>query len=268
MPVRRYWLPDSPGVTLGAAQTTLTAPYNDIEAVRRIFETEGPRIAAIIVEPVAGNMGVVPPEDGFLRGLREITTAHGALLIFDEVMTGFRVARGGAQELYGVRPDLTTLGKIIGGGLPVGAFGGRADLMDLVAPAGPVYQAGTLSGNPIAMAAGLATLKLLNSNAYARLEQTASKLEAGLREALRASSRSGTVQRVGSMLTLFFGASRVRNFSEAASADHRQFAAFFQSMLQRGVHLPPSGYEAWFVSMAHDDEAIARTIIAVEESLR
>ncbi|HKQ47184.1 MAG TPA: glutamate-1-semialdehyde 2,1-aminomutase [Phycisphaerae bacterium] len=260
-------LPDSPGVTSGAAATTLTALYNDLEAVRRVFESAGTQIAAIIVEPIAGNMGVVPPTDGFLAGLRDISTAHGALLIFDEVMTGFRVARGGAQERLGIRPDLTTLGKIIGGGLPVGAYGGRADLMDMIAPTGPVYQAGTLSGNPVAMAAGLATLQLLDAKAYGRLEELSARLEAGLRRTLEETGERGVVQRIGSMLTLFLGVPAVRNFADAAAADHRRFAAFFHAMLDRGVHLPPSGYEAWFVSLAHDDESIDRTIEAARESL-
>ena len=260
-------LPDSPGVTAGAAGTTLTVPYNDLDAVQRLFESAGSQIAALIVEPIAGNMGVVAPAPGFLAGLREIATNAGALLIFDEVMTGFRVARGGAQELFGVRPDLTTLGKIIGGGLPVGAYGGRADLMDQIAPAGPVYQAGTLSGNPVAMAAGLATLQVLDAAAYCRLEESASRLEAGLRRTLEQTGQQGAVQRVGSLLTIFFGVPAVRTFADAAAADHQRFAAFFHAMLDRGIHLPPSGYEAWFVSLAHDDEAIDRTIDAAHEAL-
>ncbi len=261
-------LPDSPGVPAGATETTLTVPFNDLSAVGEVFALAGPQIAAVIVEPVAGNMGVVPPDDGFLQGLRRITIDHGALLIFDEVMTGFRVARGGAQARYDVRPDLTTFGKVIGGGLPVGAYGGRADLMDQVAPAGPVYQAGTLSGNPLTMAAGLATLRRLDDEAYARLEVTSVRLEAGLRRVLAEAGVRATVQRVGSMLTVFFGTTGVRNFADASRANHGQFAAFFHGMLRQGVHLPPSGFEAWFVSLAHDFDAIDATIEHARTALR
>ncbi len=261
-------LPDSPGVPQEAAAATLTAKYNDLDSVAALFDCRGDEIAAIIVEPIAGNMGVVPPDEGFLAGLRRVASAHGALLIFDEVMTGFRVARGGAAERFGVTPDLLTFGKIIGGGLPVGAYGGAAPFMDLIAPAGPVYQAGTLSGNPLAMAAGLATLRSLDDAAYTALEASAMRLEAGLREALRETGLCGTVQRVGSMLTLFFGVEQVRNFEGAVAADHAMFGAFFREMLQRGVLLPPSGYEAWFLSLAHDERIVAETLRAAEESMK
>ncbi len=261
-------LPDSPGVPPDTTAHTLTAVYNDLDSVDALFERSGADIAAVLVEPAAGNMGVVPPAEGFLSGLRERTEQHGAILVFDEVMTGFRVARGGAQELYGVTPDLTTLGKIIGGGLPVGAYGGRRDLMSMVAPAGPVYQAGTLSGNPAAMAAGLATLGLLNDAAYARLEGLSARLENGLQRVLRDAEIGGIVQRVGSMLTVFFGRRAVRNFEDARAADHARFGRFFHAMLDRGVHLPPSGFEAWFVSLAHDETAIDATLAAANAALR
>ena len=260
-------LPDSPGVTPGATADTMVAAFNDVGSVQRCFDEAGEDIAAVIVEPIAGNMGVVPPQPGFLEALREITKDRGALLIFDEVMTGFRVACGGAQELYGACPDLTTLGKVIGGGLPVGAYGGPSELMDQIAPLGPVYQAGTLSGNPLAMAAGLATLELLDEQAYSSLENRAARLETGLRDALSQSGVSGCVQRVGSMLTLFFGRGSVRNFAEAGQTDHERFKNFFQAMLAAGVHLPPSGYEAWFVSLAHGEDEIAQTLAATRKAL-
>lgn len=261
-------LPDSPGVTRGSVKTTLTAPYNDLAAVKKLFGAHRGQIAAVIIEPIAGNMGVVSGDDEFIHGIHELTTAHGALLIFDEVMSGFRVAPGGAQAHYSVTPDLTTLGKVIGGGLPVGAYGGRAELMDLVAPTGPVYQAGTLSGNPLAMTAGLATLRALDDQAYAALSGVSTELQAGLEQALRAEHVPGIVQRAGSMLTLFFTDRPVRNFVDARAADHRRFAAFFHAMLERGIHLPPSGYEAWFVSAAHDQDAIEKTLIAARAALR
>lgn len=261
-------LPDSPGVTRGSVETTLTAPYNDLAAVEKLFGAHRGQIAAVIIEPIAGNMGVVSGDDEFIHGIHELTTAHGALLIFDEVMSGFRVAPGGAQAHYGVTPDLTTLGKVIGGGLPVGAYGGRAELMDLVAPTGPVYQAGTLSGNPLAMTAGLATLRALDDQAYAALSGVSTELQAGLEQALRAEHVPGIVQRAGSMLTLFFTDRPVRNFADARAADHRRFAAFFHAMLERGIHLPPSGYEAWFVSTAHDQGSIEKTLIAARAALR
>ncbi len=261
-------LPDSPGVTRGAAADTRVCAYNDLEAVEATAAAEGERLAAVIVEPVAGNMGVVPPVEGFLQGVRTVCTRVGALLIFDEVMTGFRVARGGAAARSGVRPDLITLGKIIGGGLPIGAYAGRADLMNLVAPAGPVYQAGTFCGHPVVMAAGLATLAQLTEGDYAKLESAGEKVERGLCSALKAAGESGCVQRVGSMLTLYFGVERVRDFADARRADHARFARFFQGMLARGVHLPPSGYEAWFLSTAHDDAVLDRLLRAAEEALR
>jgi len=260
-------LPDSPGVPRETVVKTYTAIFNDLESVRSVFNQSESEIAAVIVEPVAGNMGVVPPEDDFLASLGEITRDHGALLIFDEVMTGFRVDRGGAQSRYGVTPDLTTFGKIIGGGLPVGAYGGATALMKRIAPAGDVYQAGTLSGNPLAMAAGLATLQLLGDDAYTRLEENTARLEDGLRRCLRDAHIEATVQRVGSMLTLYFGTTRVRHFLDAAGADHDRFARFFQAMLRRGIHLPPSGYEAWFLSLAHDNEAVDVTVTATREAL-
>lgn len=261
-------LPDSPGVTRGSVETTLTAPYNDLAAVKKLFDAHRGQIAAVIIEPIAGNMGVVSGDDEFIHGIHELTTAHGALLIFDEVMSGFRVAPGGAQAHYGVTPDLTTLGKVIGGGLPVGAYGGRAELMDLVAPAGPVYQAGTLSGNPLAMTAGLATLRALDDQAYAALSGVSTELQTGLEQALRAEHVPGIVQRAGSMLTLFFTDQPVRNFADARAADHRRFAAFFHAMLERGIHLPPSGYEAWFVSTAHDQGSVEKTLIAARAAFR
>jgi len=261
-------LPDSPGVTPGATADTLVARFNDLESVEALFRDGGSEVAAVIVEPVAGNMGVVPPQSGFLEGLRSMTHEHGALLIFDEVMTGFRVARGGAQELFGVQPDITTLGKVIGGGLPVGAYGGSSRIMAQISPMGPVYQAGTLSGNPLAMAAGLATLRMLDQQAYLTLERRSAKLADELERLLAGAKVSACVQRVGSMLTLFFGRRKVTDFSEARAADHKQFARFFQAMLRAGVHLPPSGYEAWFISLAHDDAIIDLTLRCTQRALR
>jgi glutamate-1-semialdehyde 2,1-aminomutase len=255
--------PSSPGVPPEVTQHTLLVPYNDLEAVERVGRENGGRLAAILVEPVAGNMGVVPPADGFLEGLRGVADRTGALLVFDEVMTGFRVARGGAAQRYGVRPDLVTLGKVIGGGLPVGAYGGRRDLMARVSPVGPVYQAGTLSGNPLAMAAGIATLDLLaEPHAYETLEARSARLEKGLAEAVREAKISARVQRVGSMLTLFFTAGAVADYAAARASDTEAFGRFFQGMLGRGVYLPPSQFEAWFVSLAHTDEDIRRTVEA------
>jgi len=260
-------IPNSPGVTRGSAGDTRNARYNDLASVAEIFRAEPERIAAVIVEPVAGNMGVVPPADGFLQGLRSLCDEHGALLIFDEVMTGFRVHRAGAQGLYNVRPDLSTFGKVIGGGLPVGAYGGRADFMSMIAPEGPVYQAGTLSGNPLAMAAGLATLDLLDDDAYARLERISSLLAYGITDECRKAGIPAVVQRVGSMLTLFFSENPVLNADDAGTADHAHFGRFFSKMLAHGVHLPPSGYEAWFISLAHDERVVQRTLEAVRNSL-
>ena len=258
-----FGVPSSPGVPPEVTGHTLLAPYNDLEAVERVCGENRDRLAAILVEPVAGNMGVVPPADGFLRGLRDVADRTGALLVFDEVMTGFRVARGGAAQRYGVRPDLVTLGKVIGGGLPVGAYGGRRDLMARVSPVGPVYQAGTLSGNPLAMAAGIATLDLLaEPRAYETLEARSARLEKGLAEAVREAKISARVQRVGSMLTLFFTAGEVVDYAGARACDTEAFGRFFQGMLGRGVYLPPSQFEAWFVSLAHTDEDIRRTVEA------
>jgi len=258
-----FGAPSSPGVPPEVTQHTLLAPYNDLEAVERVCGENRDRLAAILVEPIAGNMGVVPPAEGFLQGLRDVADRTGALLVFDEVMTGFRVARGGAAQRYGIRPDLVTLGKVIGGGLPVGAYGGRRDLMARVSPVGPVYQAGTLSGNPLAMAAGIATLDLLaEPNAYETLETKSARLEKGLAEAVREAKISAQVQRVGSMLTLFFTAGAVADYAGARACDTEAFGRFFQGMLRRGIYLPPSPFEAWFVSLAHTDEDIRRTIEA------
>jgi glutamate-1-semialdehyde 2,1-aminomutase len=258
----------SPGVPEALAQLTLNAPYNDLAAVEQIFSSHAKKIAAVIVEPVAANMGVAPPVEGFLSGLREITRRDGALLIFDEVITGFRLALGGAQRLYNVVPDLTTLGKIIGGGLPVAAYGGRRDIMEMVAPLGPVYQAGTLSGNPLAMRAGLATLPQLEpSGFYDALNKKAQRLAEGLRAALAASPIPGRVNVAGSLLTLFFTPEPVRDYAAAKNSDTARFAAFFREMLDRGIFLPPSQFEALFVSSAHSDADIDATLSAARASL-
>ena len=249
-------IPGSAGVAASVAAQTLVATYNDLTSVAALFDAHLGKVAAVIVEPVAANMGVVAPAAGFLAGLRRLVDRAGALLIFDEVITGFRVARGGAQEIFGVRPDLTVLGKIMGGGLPVGAYGGKAELLDLVAPAGPVYQAGTLSGHPAVMAAGEATLRQLTPDVYAQIEGNADRLEKGLR-------RDGvSVARVGSLLTLFFRNSAPTNFREAKEADTDAFARFFHHMREAGVLLPPSQFEAWFVSAAHDEAVIEATLEA------
>lgn len=259
----------SPGVPLSLAKLTLTAPYNDLDAVAEVFRDNRGKIAAIIVEPVAANMGVAPPIGNFLSGLREITESDKSLLIFDEVITGFRIDHGGAQGLFGIQPDLTTLGKIIGGGLPVAAYGGRADLMDQVAPMGPVYQAGTLAGNPLAMRAGLATLgKLTASDFYEELNEKAGRLVDGLRAALKECGIPGQVNAAGSLLTIFFSPSPVRDYSDAKKSDTGRYAAFFNEMLNRGILLPPSQFEALFVSAAHSDADIDRTIEAARESLK
>lgn len=255
-------LPDSPGVPQALAALTTVLPFNDVNALEREFSLHGPEIACVIVEPVVGNMGCVPPRPGYLQAMREVTSRFGALLLFDEVMTGFRVAVGGAQELYGVRPDLTTLGKVIGGGLPVGAYGGRAEIMNCVAPAGPVYQAGTLSGNPLAVAAGLATLRRIDQeNPYPKLEALGARLEAGL------ARLGGRVNRVGSMFTVFFTDVDVVDFESAKTCDTGRFGAYFQSMLKRGVYLAPSQFEAAFISAAHTEKDIDDTVAAAKESL-
>jgi glutamate-1-semialdehyde 2,1-aminomutase len=260
-------LPDSPGVPPGAAADTLVAPYNDLAAVGRLFHEF--EIGAVIVEPVAGNMGVVPPAPGFLAGLRRLTAEHGALLIFDEVMSGFRVHPGGAQALYGVTPDLTTLGKVIGGGLPVGAYGGRRDVMALVAPAGPVYQAGTLSGNPLAMAAGIATLsELERDGVWDRVEGAAESVAAMLESGARAAGVPLTVQRVGTMLTAFFTGQPVTDWTTAARSDKGAFSRFFQALLAEGVYWPPSQFEAAFLSAAHGRRELEATGRAIERALR
>ena len=261
-------IPDSRGVPAALAALTVTAPFNDIPAVRAIFDARAGKIAAVIVEPVAGNMGVVAPAPGFLEGLRELCTRHGAVLIFDEVITGFRVAYGGAQALYGVRPDLTCLGKIIGGGLPVGAYGGREDLMRQVAPLGGVYQAGTLSGNPLAVAAGLATIRALGrGNPYARLETLGGQLADGLLAGARAGGIEVTVNRVGSMLTAFFGTGPITDYASAKRSDTGRYARFFHAMRVRGVYFAPSQFEAAFVSLAHTETDIDTTVKTAADAL-
>lgn len=263
-------VPDSPGVPGALAALTLVAEFNDVPGVRSLLRARGGEIAAVVVEPVAGNMGVVAPEPGFLETLREETARAGALLIFDEVMTGFRLAWGGAQARYDVTPDLTCLGKVVGGGMPLAAFGGRRDLMQQVAPAGPVYQAGTLSGNPMAVTAGLATLLALRSmpDAYARLEALGARAEAGLREALASTGVPGCVNRVGSMVTLFLGVETVRDFATATRADVEGFARYFRGMLAKGVYLPPSQFEAMFLSLAHSKADIDHLVAATARVLR
>jgi len=263
-----FGVPDSKGVPAALAELTLTVAFNDLDAVRDLFRRKGDAIAAVIVEPVAGNMGVVPPAPGFLEGLREVTRAHGALLIFDEVITGFRIAYGGAQERYGVQADLTCLGKIIGGGLPVGAYGGRRQIMSEVSPLGGVYQAGTLSGNPLAVAGGLAALRgLSDRRAYARLETLGARLEQGLRAGAEKAGVPLTVTRVGSMLTAFFCATPVTDYASARRADTARYARFFSAMLERGMYLAPSQFEAAFVSLAHSDADLDAAARAAAEAL-
>jgi glutamate-1-semialdehyde 2,1-aminomutase len=263
-------VPDSPGVPVMIAVNTLTAQYNNLASVRTVFEENKDQIAAIIVEPVAGNMGCVPPADGFLQGLRSLCNEFNALLIFDEVMTGFRVAIGGAQSFYGIQPDLTTLGKIIGGGLPVGAYGGRKEIMQMVAPSGPMYQAGTLAGNPLAMAAGFTMLRILFANKmiYKQLEQRSSRLEEGFRENLQKLGLGYTFNRVGSMFTLFFTSRSVTDYSSAKSSDTAKFSTYFNSMLEQGIYLPPSQFEAAFLSTAHTERIIEKTIKANYKALQ
>jgi glutamate-1-semialdehyde 2,1-aminomutase len=251
-------IPASPGVPTGAAADTIVVPYNDLDAAAEAVMRHGEGLAAIIVEPVAANMGVVPPEPGYLETLRRLCDVSGALLIFDEVISGFRVARGGAQERYGVLPDLTVLGKIVGGGLPLAAFGGRAEIMDLLAPGGPVYQAGTLAGNPLATAAGLSVLtRLRDESLYDDLERRGELLEEGL-------APYGRVQRVGALLTLFTADGPVRNFEDAQASDTERYAALFRHLLEQGIYFPPSQFEALFPSTAHGEEEIERTVAAVK----
>ena len=264
-------LPDSPGVTKASAQDTLIAEYNNLESVEKLFKERGADISAIIIEPVAGNMGVVLPKESFLKGLKKLTQQYGALLIFDEVITGFRLAAGGAQQRFGVEPDLTTLGKIIGGGLPVGAYGGPAKMMDKLAPEGPVYQAGTLSGNPLAMAAGTVMLSTLKNNPsiYEELERKAALLEAGLKANLEKTGIPGVINRIGSMMTLFFTEEKsVTSFDQAMKSDTARYAAYFKKSLESGIYLAPSQFECLFVSDAHTDADIAQIIVANERALK
>jgi len=260
-------LPDSPGVPRSATASTLTAPYNDLEAVKALFADHQDQIAGVILEPVVGNAGFIPPDAGFLEGLRELTRDQGSLLVFDEVMTGFRIAYGGAQARFGVTPDLTTMGKVIGGGLPVGAYGGRADVMAMVAPEGPMYQAGTLSGNPLAMTAGIATLELLQRpGAYDHLETVTRRLVAGILEAGREVGLPVSGGSISGMFGFFFRDQPVRNFADAREADHERFGRLHRAMLERGVYLAPSGFEAGFTSLAHSDNDIDTTLEAFRES--
>jgi glutamate-1-semialdehyde 2,1-aminomutase len=261
--VATFGIPGSPGVTEGAARDTIVLPYNDADAVESLFRERGTEVAAVIVEPIAANMGVVPPEPGFLETLREVTAASGALLIFDEVITGFRVAFGGAQALYAIEPDLTVLGKIMGGGFPCAAFGGRRAVMELLSPLGPVYQAGTLSGNPVAVAAGIAALDLARDrDPYPALTATADRLTDGLDKAFESAGVEHTINRAGSMFSVFFSQGPIRRFADAAAADHARYAAFFHRMLDRGIALPPSGYELWTLTTTHGDEEVDRTLEA------
>ncbi len=262
-------LPDSPGVPEGFARETLTAKYNDIQSLQKLFDRYGEAIAAVIVEPICGNMGVILPQPGFLAELRNITKRHGALLIFDEVITGFRVALGGAQKVFKVKPDLTCLGKILGGGLPLAAFGGRREIMDQLAPLGPVYQAGTLSGNPLAVAAGMTTLKLLSRpGTYAALAAKGKRLEDGLRKILRKYEMTAAINRMGSMLTLFFGVDQVENPDDGRRCDREMFARYFHAMLARSIYLPPAPFEAMFISLAHSTDDLDKTIAAFDDWMR
>ncbi len=263
-----FGVPDSPGVPPAVAAETLLAQYNDLDSVDAAMAAAGADLALVIVEPVAGNMGVVPPAPGFLEGLIERAHARGALVLFDEVITGFRLAYGGAQTRFGLRPDLTCLGKIIGGGLPVGAFGGRREIMEQLAPVGPVYQAGTLSGNPLSVAAGIATLELLErAGTYERLEELGAMLEDGLREAVSRSRRRACINRCGSMLTLFFGVDEVRDVGDASGCDTAAYGRFFRGMIERGIYFPPAQFEAAFVSLAHSEDQIRITARAAAETL-
>lgn len=263
--------PDSPGVTAGTAKSTLTAKYNDLEGLTAMFAEYGAQIAALIIEPITGNMGVVIPTKEFMAGVRELCTKYGTVLIFDEVMTGFRVAKGCAQELLGITPDLTTFGKIIGGGLPVGAYGGKQEIMDMLAPKGPVYQAGTLSGNPLAMAAGLKMLRILDETPdfYHKLEEKSARLEKGLLRAIKESGVSAVVNRVGSMFTLFFtDLKEVKSFEDVMTCDTAKFTKFFKISLDNGIYLAPSQFEAGFVSIAHSNDDIDRTVEAALEAMK
>lgn len=259
-------LPDSPGVPKSTTANTLTAPYNDLEAVKALFEQNPGEIAGVILEPVVGNAGFIPPDAGFLEGLRVLTQEHGALLVFDEVMTGFRISYGGAQEKFGVTPDLTTLGKVIGGGLPVGAYGGRRDIMEMVAPAGPMYQAGTLSGNPLAMTAGIKTLELLNkSGTYEYLDKITKTLSEGLLKIAKETGNEACGGQISAMFGLFFNPGPVHNYEDAKKSDLSKFARFHRGMLERGVYLAPSQFEAGFTSFAHTEEDIDRTLAIAHE---
>jgi glutamate-1-semialdehyde 2,1-aminomutase len=262
-----FGVPDSGGVPEGTARTTLTLPYNDVAALEQMFAARGAEIAAVIVEPVVGNMGCVPPEKGFLEAIIALCKQHGALSIFDEVMTGCRVARGGAQERFGLVPDMTTLGKIIGGGMPLAAYGAREEIMNVVAPLGPVYQAGTLSGNPVAVAAGLATLERLTPELYTRLEALGAQLQAGLEAAAHKAGVPATVQRVGSMITLFFREGAVRSWDDAVKSDTKRFGDWHRGLIDRGIYWPPSQFEAAFISGAHTEADIARTVEAAAAAL-
>lgn len=266
--VATFGLPDSAGVPTEAARGTLTARYNDLDSLDTILDANKGEIAAVMVEPVAGNMGLVPPGDGFLQGLRERCDRHGVLLVLDEVMTGFRVSPGGASGLYGIKPDLVIMGKVIGGGLPVGAYGGRRELMEMVAPLGPMYQAGTLSGNPLAMAAGLAAVQGLTPEVYQKFETLGARLGSGLEAAAAAVGVPAQVQRVGSMISVFFTDHPVTNFEEAQTTDKALFGRLFHALLRRGVYLPPSALEAWFFTAAHTERDIDATLSAFEDALR
>jgi glutamate-1-semialdehyde 2,1-aminomutase len=265
-----FGIPDSPGVPSSLAEHTLIARYNDLESVRTLIGQNEGKVAAVIVEPVAGNIGCIPPADGFLQGLRTLCSESGIVLIFDEVITGFRLAFGGAQALYGIKPDITALGKIIGGGLPVGAYGGRREIMQMVAPSGPVYQAGTLSGNPLAMAAGYTVLRILNSNKmiYKLLEKRSAQLENGIKDNLDKLGLRYTFNRAGSMWTLFFTSKSVTDYNSAKTSDEAKFSAFFGAMLESGIYLPPSQYETAFISTAHTEKIIEKTIRACYRALQ
>ena len=265
-----FGVPNSPGVTEGTAKDTLLAAYNDLENVKALFEANKGEIAAIIVEPVAGNMGCIPPKDGFLQGLREVCSANDALLIFDEVMTGFRLAKGGVQELFGIQADIVCFGKVIGGGLPVGAFAAREEIMNFLAPLGPVYQAGTLSGNPLAMAAGLEMLKVLNADAgiFTRLEEKTAYLENGIRKVLSEANIAFTINRVGSMISVHFDANPVYDFATSKNGDNDTFKKFFHGLLKRGVYIAPSAYETWFITDALSYEDLDFTINAIAETAK